>query len=519
MSRAVGLLFFLVPLQETRAPLDEPWTWRGQVRDAFTGAPLGEARCELWTEDLYAHPELVAEASSGDDGAFALADAARRGRKLVLRRAGYRSTEVGTPEAEAWLFPATHSDEWHLVDLDGRPIPGALLQTRQSCRHALPAVEATSDALGRVLVPDLPPFADGGEVEVLARGYGAIGMLDTLDAVGCQVIALPPRRGITLRALAPDGRPIAGGRLRYQGESGGGPLVPDPEGWVSVDPLFEGPSGLLFWRRDERHEAVRQLEDLPSEGRWAVRFGEPPPEILVAQLLLVADLPAELARAANVRILHEAGWLFRGAGEHEVPAGVLHVVVGAPFSGVREEVERLELSAGESARRTIAALPEPVLRLRVPEGTWSVHVQAGEDSITTSPEDEEPLEIPVPPGRLVTVVAQGAAIRTARLAPWSGTRALDLGAPDVLAVEIVELRFLVRSETGSQVTVAGRALGAGSDWPDEDPDGARVLFRLPRGTRWEASFQAEGHHTLHRAGIARASSRSAAEIALPPLPR
>lgn len=492
------------------------WVWEGRVHDAFTGAPMAGVHCELWTEDLYASPRRVAECWTGADGTYALPDDERKGEKLVLRRAGHRSTEVGTPEDELRVFPALEPHEWRVVDLEGRPIESALVRTRQSCRHAIPAVEQASDALGIVRIPDLPPLADGGDLEILAEGRGALGKLAALDAWSLAELALPRRRPVSLRCLDDEGRPVAAGSLRYQSESGGHPLAPDAHGRVRIGSLFDGRDGVVLWRRGDGHELAHELDELPAVGEWTLRFGEPGDEVLDARVVLHSALSEAELRAAAVRLVHEGGWIFHGLGEHEVPAGVLHLVVGAPFSGVREETLRIALGAGEERRQEVTFEAEPRLRLRVPEGTLLVHVEAGEDSITLEPPREpgEELETPVPPGRPVTVFALGRAPHRARLSPWSGTTSLDLatsdarvGAPPSAAeTETVELRFRVRSAAGAALTFEAEALALGQRWPDLDPAPEDVLFRLPRDARWEARFRAGGCTTLHRAGRARASS-------------
>jgi hypothetical protein len=499
------------------------WTWEGRVLDAASGAPLAAVRCELWTEDMYDRPRLVADCSTAADGTYALNDSGRQGAKLVLRRAGYRSTEKGTPEDELKLFPALLPHGWRVVDVEGRPIEGALVRTRQSCRHAIPAVEVTSDSHGLVLIPDLPPLADGGDLEVLAAGHGALGKLWLQDAWCFRDLVLPRRRGLTLRCLDQEGRPIAGGSLRYEGDQGGYPLFPDAQGWVRIDSLFDDRDGVVFWRRGQDSGPTRELRELPGAGAWTVRFDDPAPGTCDARIAIAAEGPGEL-REARVRLIHEAGWIFRGAGEHELPAGVLQLVVGGPFTGVCERITRVELRPGESQRHEAHIEPEPRLRLRVAADTLFVHVQAGDDSITLAPPREPgaELETPVPPDRAVTVFAQGTRARQrATLPPWSGTITLDLqGAgtrmdPEEPEAPAVELRFRVGSLRGEPLVVEARMRAPGASFEDLDPAAEDVLFRLPHDTRWEASFAAEGHATLYREGLARKSSSVAEEILLP----
>lgn len=199
----------------------------------------------------------------------------------------------------------------------------------------------------------------------------------------------------------------------------------------------------------------------------------------------------------------------------------MHLVVGGPFTGVREQVSRVSLGPGETRTLEIEVEAEPRLKLRVPEGTLYLHVQAGDDSITLEPprQDDEVLETPVPPGQPVTVFAQGRAQYRVELAPWSGTTAVDLGSARIGVAEeepeLVELRFRVRTTRGLDTAVRAEARAAGRRWLDLDPGQEGVLFRVPRGARWEARFSAEEYATLHRAGRARASSQGAELVLLP----
>lgn len=537
----------LLALGTAAASAPERGEARGRVLDAFTGAALAGVRCELWTEAGFEPCAIVATTVSGPDGGFALAG--ERGAKLVLHRAGYRSTERHAAlDEDVLLFPAREAFALRVCDLEGRPIEGALVRTRQSCRHAPPAVEARSDADGRVRIDDLPPGADFPEVEVLAPGRASLGPLRAESVWGLPDLRLPLRRTPRVRWLTQGGEDARAGELRLQGDSGEEPLTPDATGRVALERLFAWRDGVVFLRGAEGEPApLAPIEalDLPSSGGWTVRFGAPGAgasgsapaagrDDAVAPLarltVHVADPPSGDGRAphARVRVLHEEGWLLAGPGPHALPAGRAWLVVGAPFSGVCERIQELSLRAGEERRLEVAPWHEPRLRLRVPPGTLWVHVQAGDDSITLSGpgQGEGELVTPVPPaGRVVVLAQDGPRARLAVLAGWSGEASVDLCTDEALALggseaappaEPLELCFLVRGAEGGALDARASGRAAGEELPDLDPDPARVRLRVPDGARWEASFGAPGHRRLWRTGVAtRAAAAAPQEIRLP----
>ncbi len=414
---------------------------RGRVLDASTGEALEGVRCELWTEAGFEPCALVATTVSGPDGGFALAG--EGGVKLVLHRSGYRSTERHAAlDEDVRLFPAREPFALRVCDLEGRPIEGALVRTRQSCRHAPPAVEARSDAAGLVRIADFPPEADSPEVEILAPGHASLGPLPARTLQGIAELRLPLVRAPVVRWLDPAGEPARAGTLRYEGGSGSEPLVPDAAGRLALADVFAWRDGAISLRAAQDGSCATPVEPatLPSSGEWTVRFGEPPAAEPASLASLAALVPQPATGGAGgadarVRVLHEGGWLFLGQGSHRMPAGRAWLLVGAPFSGVRERVLELALRPGEERRVAVVPEAEPLLRLRVPPGTLWVHVQADDDSITLRGpgSDAQELVTPVPPARRVVVLAQdGPRARLAVLAGWSGEASADLraaGAP------------------------------------------------------------------------------------------
>ena len=492
-------------------PEDDPGhAWDGRVLDAFTAEPLPGVECCLWTEDLFAASELVARTHTDALGSYELPDPEGRGSKLVLSAPGYRRSEVGQGSDTLRLFPIDEPVSWTIVDLEGLPIGDARVRTRQSCRHARPAVEATSDPRGRVVVEDPPPFEDGGDVEVLAAGFGALGKLSTIEAYGTSRLYLPRRRPIRLRLLDDEGRPLRDGDARYQAESGGHPLHPDPTGRVSLDSPFDDRGGVLLARDGRAIDLAYLPADEPT-----LRFGAPDPGDDAAQLEVVL----EGTDGGEAHLLHEEGWWLTCRGERHVPPGRWRVIAGGPFSGVRRTEREIELAPGEERRLVLHVEPEPLLRLTVPETAWVVHVEAGEDSVSLRPRRGGELETHVPPGVPVTVLSQGSDVRREELAPWRGERTVDLRderfrlEPDA-PPSPVELRFVVETDGPTIPDARIRLRALGPELPDLDPAPDRGTFRVPAGTRWEARLSAGGFETRFRSGVARPGGRTVLVVVL-----
>jgi hypothetical protein len=517
------MLALLLTCVQDAAPSKE-YRWEGAVRDAFTDEPLAGVAFEFWSESTGGEPELVASALSAADGRCAQLVTPGRVEKVRLRKSGYRSTLGTLTDEEFRLFPANEPFELFVLDLEGRPIQGATVQLRQTCRHAVPTSRAVSDARGYVSLHDLPPFWDDGELEILAPGYGALGELETADLAPRANVYLPRRPGLALLLLQAGGQPAAPGTCRYDGDDGGYPLVLDAEGRTAIPSLFDDHTGAV---------SLGDFSlDLPPAGEeTCLRFENLGGVERAARLWLELASQGELPAGLRVSLLHEQGWLADGLGEHALPAGALRVVLGAPFSGFEPELTRLTLSAGDARMLTLTPRPEPELSIELPEGAWRVHVQAGDDSVTRFTDGKGALRVHVPAGRALVVLAQGEDVRRARLGPdafgvdggrGGGILRLDLRAPESRIEpprhpgEPLELRFAMRSQADRRIDVRAVLRTQGPTREDEDPSPGGVLFHVPANARWEARFAAEGHVTLWRSGLADGTGALFAQLALPP---
>ncbi|MSR63400.1 MAG: carboxypeptidase regulatory-like domain-containing protein [Planctomycetes bacterium] len=246
---------------------------RGRLLNALDGTPVGGAACELWSEDFDEPMELVGTVRSALDGSFALEDPRRCGEKMRVRAEGYRST-VFAGEDEVFLFPRGEPFVLRALDLDGRPIAGARVRSHQTCQHAPPAVEGTTDAEGRVVFADAPPFEDGPEYEVRASGYGALTQLDWSSFGVDPVVYLPRRAEVRLHLLDADGAPLARRRFRQQGP-GQIAFVTDDDGRALLDSLYE--SREIGLEESVKEGALSLFGWPPLEGECTLQIGRPAP--------------------------------------------------------------------------------------------------------------------------------------------------------------------------------------------------------------------------------------------------
>lgn len=495
-------------------PGSAPRRLEGRVRDAFTGKPVAGAQVELLTENMYGEAERIAEARTGEHGAYRLEDHARRGEKLRVRHPAYRSTLDSSSSDEFVLFPRDEPCELLILDLEGNPIEGAEALLRQTCRHAPPTTEAKSDAAGRMTWPDLPPLRDNGEISVFADGYGALGNLEPSELAPRSTIYLPRRRPVRVRLVDEHGLPLAPGCCWYEGSDGGYPVMPDANGSVTLMRLFDEAGSV------KRASSVA-CELPPAGDLYTLRYSNDEPAGDLSYLQILLDVPIKEERSVPLRGFHEQGYvrdgLYKGG---EVVPGRWRVILGRAFSGYRETILALELAPGERRVLEPALEREPMLHVLLPEGGWTVHVQAGDDSISRFAKGDS-FSTGVPPGGEVVVLAQGHGVRRARHAPWSGELTLDLRDPATL-VEAApptearfELAFHVRSAANEPIEVEASALTRYAALEDEDPSADGVRFRLPPGVRYEVRLGAENHVSIFRAGTAPADGARFEEIVLP----
>ena len=487
----------------------------GHVRDACTAAPIEGVAVELWTENELGPPELVARVRTDARGGYVLPDPAHLGAKLRLLHERYRSHVDASSEEEFELFPRGVPSVILARDLEGAAIPGARLVVTRTCRHAIPTVEAVSDARGLIDIPDMPSCWDGGEVTILAAGFGALGNLSVEQVESFGTIYLPRRRAVHLRVLDKGGFPVRTGGCRYEAEDGGYPLTFDAQGRTTIDALFADRAGGL-------HGPGIGLELPPAGDEWSLHAGARPESVSTSWLQVLLDVPIEEEASIPLCAYDERGHvtvqLTRG---QDVTAGKVRVVLGRRFSGVRQTVLPLELRPGERSTLEPAIEREPELSVLLPVGYWLLSIQVGDDSITRWVEGPKPFVSGVPPGEPVVVLAQGTDVRRARLVPWTGATTLDLrDAAHALEPAAKDTRpfaasFRVRAPDGRPLVVEATVSTLGEEPADLDPAPDLVRVAIPAGARYEVRLAAEGHVALWRTGVAEAGGTSFEDVTLP----
>lgn len=324
---------------------------RGRLLDALTGEPVSGAECELWTEDFDEPMERIDVARSGPDGAYALRGGDGHGEKLRVRAEGYRST-VFSEEDVVFLFPRDEPFVLRVLDLDGSPVAGATVRSRQTCEHASPAVEGVTDADGRVTFVDAPPFEDGPEYEIGANGFGALADLHWSSFGVDPAVYLARRAPARLRLLDASGVPLANRRFRQQG-SGHIAFTTDGDGRAVLESLYESREIGLTEAVKER--PLHLFGWPPVEGECTLQPGTENMEGAPRPDWPVLAIGAQRNSTVHVQFgtdsfTFEAG---RQRTDHRVPPGIPVVVLAQG-----EEIHRVALDPWEGTRNISLTDPE-----------------------------------------------------------------------------------------------------------------------------------------------------------------
>ena len=339
--------------------LQEPT--RAWVRDALTGAPIAGVECELWSEDFDAPARLADRALTEADGAFVLTPRTREDEKVRLRAPGYRALVDSSLEESYVLFPCEEPLRLRVLDLDGKPIAGARVRSHQTCRHAPPAVEGTSDAEGLVLLPAAPAFGQGAEYEVRASGFGAWIGTPVDASAGEPALYLPRRAAVPLCLVGADGAPLAHRRFRQQG-----PLptivITGGDGRAVLDSLFES-------RELGLTDCAQELPYMggwpPLEGECTLHPGQDLPRPAGSEAWPTLRLTGKTWGDVHVQFGNDSLTLGGLSGERTVRVAPGRTVV---VLAQAEEVRRSEL-APWTGERALDLADLAVLRARPPAGT------------------------------------------------------------------------------------------------------------------------------------------------------
>ncbi len=502
-----------------------------RIVHALTGAPLSGVLVELFTEDGAEPTRLalpVASGTSGRDGGVRLPVARNylRAEKARLSSAGFESVELSISELwneEFSLFPA-RSLEGRVLDLDGLPIAGASLRSRQTCMHAVPAVETVTDAWGRFRFDSLPELHRWADLEVTAPGYGPVASVGLSDLekerayYGSVELRLPRRAGLFMRLMDSDGKPMPGRRVvtldrpmrtawtssdgsaylpAGLGDRASSLVVWDPLGELSLQPTYAA-RGRVIPLHPSRETPRGQL---PTDSRVRITLQEtatPDPNL--------GEIP--------VAVVCEDGTTAFGPGDHQLPRGRAFAVCGLDFSGWREDVRDFEIGA-QGTGLDFSPRAEPSLAVTLPAGaTGWLHVQVLDDSRTIECQSSDgPTVVHVPQGTPITLwfdsIGQW---RRAVLPPLEADSQVDLsqeiyfvGRPrlPISRAPLGSVAFEVKDSSGlpiQDVTVEFITVTDDPRFAATASDGS-IEFSAPRRTRWVAQFQRDGFTSVHAAGF------------------
>ncbi|MEM7519115.1 MAG: carboxypeptidase-like regulatory domain-containing protein, partial [Planctomycetota bacterium] len=315
-------------------------------------------RAELWKEED-SRVRLMDSGRTARDGTCLL-DPVNGASKLVLRKEGYASEEFGTGgEQLLFLFPERPLIG-RVLDFQGRPVVGARLATRQSCKHAPHAATAQTDARGQFRMFDFPNGPNGASIEITAPGFVAESLEDEsrwwteIEVTGEVLFFLARQPPLRARLLDANGENCVGVTF----ENYERPLlfaVTNGSGELHF-PSWQGARRLHCTPADGTHYKFPGVP-LPVGLPVTLLPGVPPTPVAGNACLVTVEPTLHGAFYSgitfeelddplpNVTIFTHSGETYTGVGPHFLDsAGVeATVVAGHPFSGWRESVQDISL--------------------------------------------------------------------------------------------------------------------------------------------------------------------------------
>ena len=524
------LLALLEP-SESRIPLA-----MGRLVDGCTGEPISGARVEVFLEDFWGPldaPPTVGRGSevataTNEDGSWILhlPDAVDAPAKLRFSAAGYR-TEVEpltvTLDEEFALLPPDGL-QVQVLDLAGSPVESAVIWTEQTCRHDPPGLSGQADDRGMIQLGARPAI-QLSEGRLAAPGFAALedfdldGLWGDVAAYGEATLFLPRMAPITYR-------------FTESPQTNRAILVNEPERSAVIEAdltvEFDSPGATGGRDRGEQvlwlptsswargYRTIPLPRPLPSRV-LAIDPNSPEPDPPGPEARVTIRLPdlneADLA-TVPLTVIHESGfWNYPKATVEDgcmvssASAGRTTFVLGGDFSGWREQVLELDLSAGAHEVRVDIAR-EPLLELRASDPsrlTGEVWIQVGQDSVLWRGK-----ALPIPPGREVVVLGQPEDGSVWRLTanPAEVNLVLDVDSAEHVrgrradaVLQTSRIEFQALDPSGTPRPIAGAIVYLGSAMTGEEEalelypeDGVTsVAFDLPRGMDYRALIDVEGH--------------------------
>jgi hypothetical protein len=492
-----------------------------RVLDARTSVPLEGVSIELFTEDGAdpARLELcVARGVTGRDGSvrMRMTDGPIRADKARLSKAGYASSTF--PASNLWdgevrLFSAAPL-AGRVLDLEGRPVAGATVHTRQTCKHAVPATSAITDEFGRWRLEDCPAMEQDAELEVLSMDHEPRAELDVRQLRGLQAhyggvdLFVARRRPIALRCLDVRGAPMAN-RCIYSTTFPVQSAWTDAEGACLFPPL-PVPREWSFTTKDLKGKEMLVGARFAHTGITTLHPFERTPTRKtdgVVRIELELPSPTEDAQPAPpVQVQTDDGEVLDGVGEVHLPRGHARVLLGGDFTGWREHVEEIHVAA-EPVVLHLKAEREPRIDLDLPEGATIGHlvVQAGDDSCSADVRF-------VPHGVPITIVIEtlDGELRRAELPPLEADAKVELMNEKALvrrgidraATPLHELSFVVEDAAGKSIPDALGRYSTEEGYAEPAPATSGLfVWRWMESTPFTVGFGAEGYCTATIEGV------------------
>ncbi len=520
----------VIVLDESTIPAkdDKRLFIRPRVLDALTGAPIAGVKIETWTEAGVTPTNLQLRldvGTTGSDGCarVCMSDGTVRTDKVRFSKAGYASREDSTSEAfdgEMRMYPA-RTLEGRVLDLEGHPVMGAIVRTRYTCAHAIPASETRTDALGRFRMDDYPPLSP--EVEVIDMHHEPLFQRNSADwwtqasFYGQLDLYVARRRPIDLQLVSADGTPVPNRYvLRTEAPSSG--AWTDDEGRCllppSQEPFEMGGIELSDPIGSAQLYPLLFVDGLPTRAQPALVTDDRDPTGRVAVHLSGLDG----THVPLIVLAPEKGHFIelRPDDECAAPLGSSRILVGGPFTGFLQESRDVVITS-DAQSVDIKLRREPRLRIHMGDRSeLRLVVQAGDDSIEAPVDgiarEGNMCEQGVPPGVPITILWEldDGGLRRVFLPPIDKDADVDLEAESSIlrhgmseaTPHMTQLKFVLTDSDGRPIPDAEGSVSAGPTSIDLTPGIAGAFdWSLQAHAHYQISFEASGYTSAFVEGV------------------
>ncbi len=434
LSVAIGLALLV--------RVEEPTLHIVSARD---GKPVADAVVELWTEDgvepmRVAMRLAVVRTSPDGSAAYSYTPQGIRTDLARISKPGFASRTTSTSELSdgVELYPAAPLTG-RVVDLQGQPVAGALVRTRETCPHAVPAAETFTDREGRFTLTDCPADEQMAELEVLPTNHIPLGAIQ-IEALrrlqardGTFDVHVVERAPLWVRVLDGAGSPMAGRRLVCD-ERPRSATWTDKNGYALLPPqkTWDAPLSLV----DGIGRSSLPIGCVPRTGSFTVRPLEHQRAVGPGKLTVDVRIPSGSTTMPRVAVIDALGSTFERKEIEGLASGRATILVGQDFSPWQELVLLANIVDGAT---TVIASPHasPAVRVLLPEWAtkdcWAtLLVQAGSTGFFMDLECPIEALVHVPSGEEIVVLATSALgeVRRVAHAPLqAGVTEIDLRTP------------------------------------------------------------------------------------------